>query len=391
MDNLCEIKSTLEMIPFLYNGIRFPVKMIRLRLFPLFVAVFLSACTPVSPSPTPMTIPYETEIIVRTAENFHRPDDVAAFVELAAQNNVKVISLLVKQDEDAFVASGQVYYRSKIAPIAAGYMRFDVLQTMLDEAHARGIKVRAWIPQFHDQVAATKHPEWQMMALKDGQVSPFTGSGNEEFFVNPLHPEVQAYELSIIREVAQNYPVDGIMLDWLRFDDYNMDVSDFTRQLYQSTVGIDPLTIDFSHPDAALERWNSFRTDGIAAYTHTVRESLPAGMLLGVYILPPEFVEVGQDAAKFSSDVDFLAPMCYFRDWGYPLEWVWQSCLATTAQKAGKTPVTPTMDSHLTDDEYRQILAHIRQDYPQVTMLSWFYHERWTEEMFKRIQIISSW
>jgi len=348
----------------------------------------LSACgtqaTP-APTPSPMTQPFTTEIIVRTAENFHRPQDVATFVELAQQTHVSVISLLVKQDEDAFVKSGQVYYRSKIAPSAPGYLHFDVLQTMLDEAHARGIKVYAWIPQFHDQAAARKHPDWQMMAFVDGQVVPYSGSGQTEYFVNPLHPDVQAYELSIIQEIAENYPVDGIMLDWIRFDDYNMDVSDITRGQYQSLSGVDPLTLDFQNPSPAIEQWNDFRTDAIAAYAQKVRESLPANLHLGVYILPPEFVEVGQDAAKFNADVDALAPMCYFRDWGYPLEWFWESCLAGAAQKSGKTELVPVMDSHLNDEAYRQIFAHLRRDFPQVTSLAWFFYGQWTEEMFVHI------
>ena len=341
--------------------------------------------------PSPLPMPFEIEIVIRTIENFQRESDVATLVEMAARCHVSVISLLVKQDEDAFVPSGQVFYRSKIAPIAPGYMRFDVLQTLIQAAHPLGIKVRAWLPQFHDQAAAKRHPDWQMLALKDGQVVPYSGSNDEEFFVNPLNPEVQQYELSLIKEVAENYAVDGIMLDWLRFDDYNMDLSKNTRQSFQAATGLDPLMIDFANPGSEREAWNGFRTDAIADYVRSVRENLPADLPLGVYILPPDFVEVGQDAAKFNTHVDFLAPMCYFRDWDFPLEWVWNNCLATTAQKAGKASILPTMDSHLTDAQYRQIISHIRQDYPQVNRLSWFYHEQWTEEMLKRIDQISSW
>lgn len=349
---------------------------------------FLSACTK-TPTPMPTSPSFTNEIIVRTAENFHTPEDVTAFVDMAARVHISVINLLVKQDEDAFVPSGQVYYRSEIAPIAPGYMRFDVLQTMLDAAHPRGIQVRAWMPQFHDQVAARQHPEWQMIALRDGVLQPYTGSRQEEYFVNPLHPDVQAYERSLIQEVVAKYPIDGIMLDWLRFDDYNMDLSEWTRAASQTAIGLDPLTLDFSHPNPALARWNDFRTDGIAAYVHAVRRALPVELPLGVYILPPEFIEVGQDAAKFNPDVQSLAPMCYFQDWGYPLEWVWESCLATTAEKAGNAEIVPTMDSHLTDEEYAAIFAHLRTDFPQVKTLAWFYHNQWTEERFTMIERVT--
>ena len=360
---------------------------------------------PPSPMPTQAPSPYQIEIIVRTAENFHSREDISAFVAMAARHQVKVISVLVKQDEDGFISSGQVFYRSKIAPIAPGYMRLDVLQVMLEEAHARGIQVRAWMPQFHDQVAARQHPGWQMMALRDGQVRAFSGSGNEEYFVNPLNPKVQQYELGLIREVVENYAVDGIMLDWLRFDDFNMDMGESTRAAFKAKTGIDPLEIDLASENPARAAWNEFRTDGIGAYARAVRASLPKGMLLGVYILPPEFIECGQDAAKFNNQVDFISPMCYNRDWGFPLDWIWGSCLQTTRQKAGSAAVLPTLEigtrttlsasgtsvPNLGDEHFHQILTHLRYDYPQITRLSWFFHESWTEELLQRIEIISSW
>jgi hypothetical protein len=46
---------------------------------------------------------------------------------------------------------------------------------------------------------------------------------------------------------------------------------------------------------------------------------------------------------------------------------------------------------NLGDEHFHQILTHLRYDYPQITRLSWFFHESWTEELLQRIEIISSW
>ncbi len=349
-----------------------------------------SASTPATPPDSTPPARFGIEAIVRTAENFKTAQDVRSFVDQAALNKVQVISLLVKQDEDGAIASGQVYYRSNVAPIAPGYEQFDVLQTLLDAAHAQHIRVRAWIPQFHDQVAARAHPQWQMMAVINGQVMPYTGSNQTEFFVNPLNPQVQAYELSIIDEVTHKYPVDGIMLDWIRFDNYNMDLSDGTRAAFLALSGMDPLTLDFSVPGAALDQWNSYRTDGIASYAHSVRQHLPANMEMGVYILPPEFVEVGQDAAKFNQDTSALAPMCYFRDWGFPITWFWSSCLPTTVAKAGKAEIAPAVDANLSDTEYQSMFTHMRSDFPQIRNIAWFQHGLWTPALLAHIAALSA-
>jgi hypothetical protein len=260
---------------------------------------------------------------------------------------------------------------------------------MLDATRGTGIQVHAWMPQFHDQIAAKRRPAWQMMVATNGQAAPYTGSRHKEYFVNPLHPEVQAYELSLVQEVTRKYSVDGVMLDWIRFDNYNMDLSDYTRRQYQTRYQVDPLALDFSRPSVALTQWNNFRTEGIAAYVQQVRQVLPAGMPLGVYILPPEFVEVAQDANKFNTFVDALSPMCYFIDWGYAIHWVWSSCLAGTAQKAGKSEIVPAMDSQLTHEQYQQIFAHLRSDYPQIKTISWFHHGKWTQALFQRIVQLS--
>jgi hypothetical protein len=340
--------------------------------------------------PAPTGPPFAIEVIVRTPANFTTPADVSAFVAMAAANGVREISVLAKQDEDsAAIPSGAVYYPSAIAPVAPGYAGFDVLGAMVAQAHARGIKVRAWVPQFHDQAAAKAHPAWQMMALVAGQVVPYTGSSSIEYFVNPLDPAVQAYELSILQEIAAHYAVDGFMLDWIRFDNFDMDLGAFTRQAYQAAGGPDPVGIDFTTANAARDAWNAWRTDGVAAYAHAVRQALPAATPIGVYILPPEFVEVGQDAAKFRRDADTLDPMCYFRDWGYPLDWWWSSCMASTAVKAGATRIAPAMDSDLTDAQYLLIAQHLRSTYPQVGALAWFYHGAWDATRMASIARVS--
>ncbi len=363
-----------------------------LKFLLLCMAVFAyTTCRSDSDIGTFAHVPFSTEIVVRTAENFRTETDVTAFVKLCSRHHVTVISLLVKQDEDSQIPSGRVYFHSKIAQIAPGYQEFDVLQSMLNLAHPLGIQVRAWVPQFHDQSAVLTHPEWQMMAFEKGEVVPYTGSGNKEIFANPLDPQVQQYELDILMEIAANYPVDGITLDWLRFDNYNMDVSYTTSKIFQSQTGISPLTIDFTRDGPERIQWNKFRTDGIANYAGRVRASLPASLPIGVFILPPEFEEVAQDAGKFNVSVNFLAPMCYFRDWDFPIDWVWNNCMANTANKAAGKAILPTMDSGLSDQQYRQILSHIRDEYPQVSMLSWFHHGQWTENMLERIALMRTW
>ena len=336
----------------------------------------------------PAAAPFGTEIIVRTVRNLRSAAEVAKLVNLAADSNVGVINIAAKQDEDDEVSSGTVFFASRLAPRAPGWERFDALQETIRVAKARGIRVRAWLPQFHDQVAVRRNPGWQMQAAVDGKAVPFTGSGRKEYFVNPLDAEVQAYQRAIVDEIVRKYAVDGIVLDWLRFDDFNMDVGPGTRARYRAQFGTDPLDIDFKTESEQRRRWNGWRTGEIAAYVRSIRQTLDAarpGLELGAYILPPEFVEVGQDAETFAGLVNFLSPMAYFRDWGYEPAWVHRNVVPSTVAKAGRAAIIPVLDEDWTDAAYREIIPRIRQDFPAIRTLSWFVYGRWTEGQFRRI------
>ena len=339
-------------------------------------------------APAMARLSFKTEIIVRTVANFRGPTDVSALVGLAAQHGVSTINLAAKQDEDDEIASGSVFYASRIAPSAPGFERFDALRDTIREAHRHGLRVRAWMPQFHDQMAALAHPLWQMQALQDGRVVPFVGRGRKEFFLNPLNPAARDYQRSLVEEIARDYEVDGIVIDWVRFDDYDMDLGEETRARFKASAGFDPIAVDFSQDSPQRRQWNAWRAREIAGHVEQLRaalDSIRPGLELGAYILPPEFIEVAQDAAQFAGSVTFLSPMAYLKDWGFAPSWIVRTLLPQTVEKAGRAAVIPVFDEDLTDAASREVLPKIRSTWPAITTLSWFAYGKWTAATLQRI------
>ena len=331
----------------------------------------------------------QIELIVRTVNNFTQRDEVTAFFERAAAAGVSTVYLNVKQDEDDERPSGQVFYASKIAPIATGYEHFDALAAAVEEAHRRHIKLIAWLPQFHDQMAARAHPEWQMVAKTNGLAKPYLGKRSVEYFINPIDPAAQAYETSLVLEVLQHYAVDGIALDWLRFDDLNMDVGPLTRTMAQREIGIVPLQLDFSKTSAATRRWETWRAAKIGAYTHQLRQAMhtirPAAHLMA-FVLPPEFTEVGQNLAVFSADLDEVLPMAYFMDWKFAPDWIGGKLMQDIERKrSAHTSVVPTLDGTGTNAQNIAILTDLRKKYPGVNRIAWFSAVYWQPHQIDRI------
>ena len=349
---------------------------------------FLAGAGAVSALPAAARPAFKTEIIVRTVTNLHDQRDVSTLVAMAAQYGVSTINLAAKQDEDDEIASGFAFYASRIAPRAPGYETFDALGETIRAAHPRGIKVRAWMPQFHDQVAVAAHPAWQMNALQHGRVRPYTGRDRKEFFLNPLNPAARDYQRSLIEELARNYDVDGIVVDWVRFDDYNMDLGDETRARFKASTGFDPIAIDFSKDSPQRTQWNAWRSTQIADHIKQVRAALDVvnpRLELGAYILPPEFIEVAQDPAQFSGALAFLSPMAYYKDWGFPPDWIVRKLLPETVDRAGRAAVIPVFDERLTDADGREVLPEISRTWSGISTLSWFMYGKWTSAAFLRV------
>lgn len=119
----------------------------------------------------------------------------------------------------------------------------DPLQVVLEEAHARGIRVHVAINVFGEGLNAARigvafeRPQWMAQHLgADGRAVPGSEVGTIAF-VNPAHPEVQLYELAVIQEVVSRYEVDGIVLDRLRYPDGAADFSEFSRGRFEEWLG----------------------------------------------------------------------------------------------------------------------------------------------------------
>ncbi len=334
---------------------------------------------------------FKNEIVVRTIENINSRADVKRLLNLCREYGVETLSVAFKQDEDDKIPSGTLFYPSKIAPVAKGYENDDLMAYLIAEAKKASIEVNAWVPQFHDQVAYNKKKEWRMVSYS-GSKAEYHDKGGREFFVNPVHPGVQEYQLSIIEEIVKRYDIDGIVLDWVRFDGYNMDLSGYTRDLYRKRYGYDPIEIDFSKEGPRRDEWNRFRSEVIADYIKRVSlkiESINPEVKLGVYILSPEWKEVAQDPALFYPYTHSLYPMCYYDDWGYEPDWIYGSredaIVPLVIKAAHGRRVVPVFDNDWDLNVYETLFENL----DSAATIGWFDYGVWSKEDFENIFFVT--
>jgi len=175
---------------------------------------------------------------------------------------------------------GKTLYPSKIMekefgmlidPVFEGQ---DPLKTLTELAHEKGFLVVPWFEfGFSSSYNANgghilaKYPHW---AAKDRDGNLLTKNNFE--WMNPYHPEVQAFIKSLILEVAENYNVDGIQGDdRLPANPIEGGYSDYTVNRYKSEHnGAEP-PYDYRDPE-----WQKWRGDILNAFAKDVYNSVKA-------------------------------------------------------------------------------------------------------------------
>jgi uncharacterized lipoprotein YddW (UPF0748 family) len=131
---------------------------------------------------------------------------------VAADANVIIAQVARRHD---------AYYDSDVLPPTPDprlEADLDVLDRLLRVAHREGIEVHAWI-----SVAPTWHQVYDQLGLRPGSLgAPLawrtrTVDGAVSDYLDPALRPVQNHVAAIVGEIAERYPVDGIHLDYVRY------------------------------------------------------------------------------------------------------------------------------------------------------------------------------
>jgi len=119
--------------------------------------------------------------------------------------------------------SGTAYYSSSYEPwgyyAGSQYPGFDPLAYAVEEAHKRGLEIHAWFNVFQTSSTASGtlanlHPEW---ICRDRDGIPMS----ESRCASPGLQAVRDYTLQVAMEIVRNYDIDGLHLDYIRWNEYS--------------------------------------------------------------------------------------------------------------------------------------------------------------------------
>ncbi len=237
--------------------------------------------------------------------------------------------------------AGYTIYPSQVAPqqnpLTVGW---DPLASAVKLARERGMELHAWVwvfatgnkrhntligqPSSYPGPVLSAHPQWANIDNKGRTQNPNDG----KFYLDPANPEARNYVLQIVSEIANNYKVDGVQLDYIRYP-FQDDNANFTygygiaaRQQFRQLTGADPVNI--SPRDGSLWRqWVEFKINQIntfvAEVSQLLRQNYPR-TILSVAVFPhPEsqrIYKIQQNWEVWARQgiVDLIVPMTYALD-----------------------------------------------------------------------------
>lgn len=278
----------------------------------LLATLGAASCAP-RPPERPLPTPAEVRALWVVRRTLVHPDSVRAMVRRAHDAGFNTLIVQVRGRGDAF-------YQGRWEPQAESLeKRFDPLALVLREAHRRGISVHAWLNTHlvanadtlptmpahviyaRPEILAVPRPlarELYHVNPRDpGFVEALAEYARrnrdhvEGLYTSPAAPEVKEHIYSIWMDILENYEVDGMHFDYVRYPapeyDYSRpallrfrrwlvpQLADSLAQHFALLETDDPLVYADSFPDA----WDRFRREQITRLVeriyHGVKQRRP--------------------------------------------------------------------------------------------------------------------
>ncbi|MBN2001595.1 family 10 glycosylhydrolase [candidate division KSB1 bacterium] len=213
--------------------------------------------------------PQQTRALWVTRWDYSTPEDLKQIVHNAAALRFNVLLLQVR-------GNGTVFYNSEYEPWAEEFQMqnpgWDPLQFAIEQGHANGMQVHAWINVF-PAWRGSKPPNTEHQLFLDHQdwlvVDVFGRRQNlnsHYVWLAPTNPHVKDYLLNICAELYQNYKIDGLHLDYIRYPGTAYSYDTVSIEFFKTEYG--------TYPEKKPQEWIAWRRAAITDFLITLSQNI---------------------------------------------------------------------------------------------------------------------
>ena len=260
------------------------------------------------------------------SSGFESPSATTTMVDYAESCNLNAVTPEIRLRADA-------YYSSAIEPPGTGVTPvpgYDSLADIVSKAYALNMEVHPWVVTYRVWTTESgpphttpehiwyTHPDWFM---EDDQGGIFYGGISN---LDPGHPAVEDYLITVFMDIIQRYDVDGLDLDYIRYPGVQWGYNPVAVARYNAEYGTT------GKPSSSLPQWQDWRRDQVSnlvkrLYLET--KAVKPWVKMGAAVWSTAGVANNtylQDWDKWMENhwIDYVSPMMYTGDLGTLTGWL---------------------------------------------------------------------
>ncbi len=216
-----------------------------------------------------------------------------------------------------FLWGGTAHYESDYLHPTQAFLDYgDQVAQAVEAAHNAGMTVHAWKVHWRIHHA----PEsWQQQMSNAGRLQKSV-HGEESSWLCPSHPDNQALELNSMLELVHNYDIDGLHMDYIRYQNDEYCYCDGCRDRFEEFISESIINWpDDCYSGHHKETYTDWRISNITRLVRSVSEEARA-IEPGILISAAVFANYDTDLNLYAQEwvewckagyLDFVCPMNY--------------------------------------------------------------------------------
>jgi uncharacterized lipoprotein YddW (UPF0748 family) len=249
------------------------------------------------------------------------PADVRSAIIQAAEFRFNAVFVQVRYRGDAlYIPHRYTSYYANPEPRSI-YLKgqpadFDPLALAVEEGHAWGLSVHAWVTCFEvtggftpkdENHVVNRHPEWVSCDRWGNRMNV-----GHRAWLDPGIPEVRDYTASVLLDIVSNYEVDGLHLDYVRYEGPDMGFAPVAVSEYWVRTGLEA--------DQRDEEWRAWRRDNVTDFVDRVQREareINPDIVISAAVFPDRagdaYDGICQDWGRWLEEglIDLALPMAY--------------------------------------------------------------------------------
>ena len=235
--------------------------------------------------------------------------NISQAIENVEAMGLNTLIVQVRPFSDALYQSKYYPWSIYCSGIEGNALGYDPLQVIIEEAHLRNIRVEAWINPYRVRSDSVKLPlssenpasKW----IKDGSDNIIKCNGG--IYYNPGKEEVRQLIVNGVKEIVENYEVDGI-----HFDDYFYPSSDVSidKKAYGQYTS--------SGGDLDLESWRRENVNILVRQVYSIVKEISPEVVFGISpqgSMDNNYNSQFIDVKKWVQNpgyIDYICPQIYY-------------------------------------------------------------------------------